>query len=366
MRVLHVYAGNLYGGIEAILRAIARERAAVPEMEPRFALAFDGRLARELRETGVDVDLVGGARLSRPWTVWRARRRLRQVIAEAKPDVCVLHSAWTWAVFAPAVRRTGIPAAFWIHDAVSGDVPERIARRTKPALAICLSEYIRGTLPRLFPHTRAEVVYPPVSPPPPVESREEVRAELETSPGTVVIVQASRMEPWKGHRLHLQALGLLRDDPRWTCWLAGGAQRPHELRYRDELRALASDLGIAERIRWLGDRADIPRILAAADVLCQPNRVPEPFGVTFVEAMHAHLPVVGVALGGAMEIVTEATGILARPDDAQSIADALRRLIGDPDRRARLGDAGPDRARELCDPPRQLRRLHAVLAEVAA
>lgn len=366
MRVLHVYAGNLYGGIEAILRAIARERSDVSEMEPRFALAFDGRLASELRETGVDVDLIGGARLRRPWTVWRARRRLRHIIADAKPDVCVLHSAWTWAVFAPAVRRTGIPAAFWIHDAVSGDAPERIARRTKPALAICLSEYIRATLPRLFPHTRAEVVYPPVSPPTSTDDRAAVRAELKTSPDSVVIVQASRMEPWKGHRLHLQALGLMRDDPRWTCWLAGGAQRPHELRYRNELRALAEELGIAGRIRWLGDRADIPRILAAADVLCQPNHVPEPFGVTFVEAMYARLPVVGVALGGAMEIVTERTGILAPAGDAQAVADALRRLIGDADLRTRLGDAGPDRARELCDPARQLRRLHSVLSTVTA
>ena len=105
MRVLHVYAGNLYGGIEVILRTISRERARVPEMEPGFALAFEGRLARELRDSGAGVDLVGGARLSRPWTVWRARRRLREVIQAARPDVCVLHSAWTWAVFAPAVRR---------------------------------------------------------------------------------------------------------------------------------------------------------------------------------------------------------------------------------------------------------------------
>jgi len=367
MRVLHVYAGNLYGGIEVILRTLARERELVPEMEPRFALAFEGRLAGELRDSGVAVDLIGGARLSRPWTVWRARRRLREIIAHAKPDACVLHSAWTWAVFGPAVCRAGIPTAFWIHDAVSGDPSERAARRTRPELAICLSEYIRGTLPRLFPHTRSEVVYPPVSAPPPVdEPRDAIRAGLDTSPESVVIVQASRMEAWKGHRLHLRALGLLRDDPRWTAWLAGGAQRPHELRYRDELHALARELGIETRIRWLGDRTDIPRILGAADVLCQPNRDPEPFGVTYVEALHARLPVVTVALGGAREIVTPDTGILAPPDDAPAIAGALRTLIGDGERRRALGAAGPARARELCDPARQLQRLHDVLRTVAA
>jgi len=366
MRVLHVYAGNLYGGVEALLGVIARERSLAPQMEPAFALAWEGRLSRELREAGVEVDVIGGARLSRPWTVWSARRRLLQAILQSSPDVAVLHSAWTWAVFAPAVRRAGVPAVFWLHDAPSGDLAERMARLAPPAVAVCTSEYVRGTLPRLFPHARGEVVYPPVSAPPPVPgARAAVRAELETSPDSVVIVQASRMEPWKGHRRHLQALGAMADDPRWTCWLAGAAQRPRELRYRDELRALAAGLGIGGRVRWLGERGDIPRVLAAADLLCQPNAGPEPFGITYVEAMHAGLPVVTAATGGAAEIVTPRTGILVDPADPAALTDALRRLVGDAALRSRLGDAGPDRARELCDPARQLRRLHDVVQAVA-
>lgn len=363
MRVLHVYAGNLYGGVEALLAVMARERALVPGIEPRFALAWEGRLARELREAGVHVDVIGAARLSRPWTVWRARRRLLSAILQSSPDVAVLHSAWTWAVFAPAVRRAGVPAAFWLHDAPSGDVAERMARIAPPSLAVCTSEYVRSALPRLFPHARGEVVYPPVSTPPAaLDTRAAVRAELDTSSDAVVIVQASRMEPWKGHRLHLQALGAMADDARWTCWLAGAAQRPHELRYRDELRALADELGIADRVRWLGERGDIPRVLAAADLLCQPNAHPEPFGITYIEAMHARLPVVTAASGGAAEIVTPQTGILVDPAAPGALTDALRRLVDDAVLRSSLGATGPARARELCDPERQLRRLHDVLA----
>lgn len=366
MRVLHVYAGNLYGGVEALLAVLARERALVPGMEPVFALAWEGRLARELREAGVAVDVIGPARLSRPWTVWGARRRLLSAILQSSPDVAVLHSAWTWAVFGPAVRRAGVPAVFWLHDAPSGDLAERMAGRAPPSLAVGTSEYVRGTLPRLFPHARGEVVYPPVSAPPPsTGARTAIRAELHTSPDAVVIVQASRMEPWKGHRLHLQALGKMKDDPRWTCWLAGAAQRPHELRYRDELRALAAELGITERVRWLGERGDIPRVLAAADLLCQPNAVPEPFGITYIEAMHAGLPVVTARTGGAREIVTPETGFLVEPGDAGALVDALRRLVDDAALRATLGAAGPARARELSDPARQLGRLHDVLAGVA-
>lgn len=362
MRVLHVYAGNLYGGVEAMLATLARARDAVPEMETRFALAYEGRLAEALREAGAMVAIVGGARLSRPWSVWSARRRFARALAADRPDVAIFHSAWSHGIFAPAARRAGVRTAFWLHDATSGDAAETRARRTPPDLALCTSAYAAGTLPALFPGVRAEVVHPAVAAPPDLSAgRAEVRAELKTDADDVVIVQASRMEPWKGHRVHLEALARLGDRPRWTCWIAGGAQRPHEQRHAEEMRALAERLGIGRRVRWLGERSDVPRLLAAADLLCQPNLGPEPFGITYVEAMYAGLPVVTAATGGALEIVTPETGLLVPAGDAPSLAGALRTLAGDPALRARLGAAGPARAAELCDPARQLRRLHDVL-----
>lgn len=366
MRVLHVYAGNLYGGVEAMLATFARHRDAVPEMETRFALAYDGRLARELREAGASVALLGGARLSRPWTVWAARHRFSCVVGEAPPDVAVFHSAWSHGIFARVARRAGIPVAFWLHDDVSGGAAERRARRTPPELGICTSAWAGARFPLLFQGVTPRVVHPAVEAPPDLSAqRGAVRAELETADDSIVIVQASRMEPWKGHRPHLEALALVQDDPRWTCWMAGGAQRPHELRHRDEMRALADALGIADRIRWLGERADVPRLLAAADLLCQPNLGPEPFGITYVEAMYAALPVVASKLGGAREIVTSATGMLVPAGDAAALGVALWRLVEDAQRRARLGAAGPARARELCDPAQQLRKLHDILREAA-
>jgi len=109
----------------------------------------------------------------------------------------------------------------------------------------------------------------------------------------------------------------------------------------------------------------VRRLLAAADIHCQPNRDPEPFGNAFIEALHAGLPVVSTRMGGAAEIVTEACGVLVEPADAEGLAGALGRLVADPDARARLGAAGPSRAAELCDPARMLRRLADVLGGVA-
>jgi glycosyltransferase involved in cell wall biosynthesis len=119
-------------------------------------------------------------------------------------------------------------------------------------------------------------------------------------------------------------------------------------------------------VRFLGQRSDAPELLAAADVHCQPNTGPEPFGVAFVEALYAGLPVVSTALGGALEIVDESCGVLVPPGEVGELRAALRGLIADPAERSRLGRGGPARARALCEPRRALDRICDLLAGTAA
>ena len=130
------------------------------------------------------------------------------------------------------------------------------------------------------------------------------------------------------------------------------------------LQALARDGGIADRVRFIGERNDVRDILQAADVYCQPNTEPEGFGLTFIEAMGAGLPVVTSGIGGAREIVNETCGILTEPGDAAGVASELRRLIGDDRLRMRLGIEGRKRADELCSPSTQMRRIQALLSGV--
>jgi glycosyltransferase involved in cell wall biosynthesis len=366
IRALHVYSGNLYGGVERMLATFAGPGAGVPGLEQAFALCFEGRLAEEIRAAGAPLEMLGAVRMSRPWTALRARRVLDQAIERDRPDVVICHSSWTQGLFAPVVRARGVPLVFWLHDAVTGTTwADRLAQRVAPDLAICTSRFAGGTLGRLWPHVRGEVVYPPVPRPQTDDvDRAALRARLQTPAEDVVILQASRMEPWKGHRVLVQALATIRDVDGWTCWIAGGAQRPHEEAHLAELYAMAKQLGVSRRIRFLGHRDDVPALMAAADVLCQPNLGPEPFGIAFVEGMHAGLPIVATAIGGAREIVDPACGVLVPPDDAPALGQALRELVLDPARRARLGAAGPAQARALCDPVQQATRLREALASV--
>jgi glycosyltransferase involved in cell wall biosynthesis len=105
-------------------------------------------------------------------------------------------------------------------------------------------------------------------------------------------------------------------------------------------------------------------LLSAADLYCQANTAPEPFGIAYIEALAAGLPVIASQAGGAIEIVDRSCGLLVPPGDTGGLAAALERTIVDDALRARLAAAASLRARQLCDPQRQLTRLAAALANV--
>ncbi len=382
MRVLHVSAGNLYGGLETVLVTLARYRALSPELECEFALCFGGRLEDELRAAGATEHRLGEVRVRWPLSILRARRELRGLIERRGFDTVVCHSPWTQAIFGPVVRASDAASIFWLHDVAAGrHWLERWASRAVPDGAICDSRFTAASLPLIYPQmphvpqvpqlplVPCEVVYYPVAPASGVSQadRAAVRAELGAAPEAVVVIQVSRMEEWKGHRLHLDALARLAGVlglSEWTCWIVGGAQRPHETRYIATLRAQAAALGIGPRVNFLGQRGDVARLLAAADIHCQPNTGPEPFGITFIEALYAGLPVVTTSIGGALEIVDGSCGILVAPNDPAALAGALRRLIEDRELRARLGGAGPARATALCEPRAQMAALARALTKL--
>lgn len=375
MRVLHVHSGNLYGGVETTMLTLAREAARTTSLPlncarsttHEFALAFDGRIAAELRASGALVHRLGEVRARYPMSVWRARRRLTELLAASRYRAVICHMPWAHALFARTVRRAHLPLVFWMHAVPNRHWTERVAARTPPDLAICNSLFTGAKLPQIFPHRAAGIVYCPVE----ISAtrlnsteRLALRAEFATPSDAVVIVQVGRMESLKGHTTLFQALARL-GDRNWICWQVGAAQRPHEQAYLDGLRRRARELEIADRVKFLGHRSDVAHLLDAADIYCQPNLEPDAFGISFIEALGARLPVVTTALGGALEIVDQRCGTLVKPNDPVALADALARLVDDAEERLRLGAAGPARARGLCDPTAVLRRLDGLLERLA-
>src|ERR1700680_4065217 len=178
MRVLHVYSGNLFGGIEAILIALARGRSLCPGVEHEFAICFQGKLARELTRVGARLHHLGPVRLTRPATVRSARAALAALLqpTQAKPltrsapptgstgfDRIICHAPWAQGILGGVARRSGVPLVFWAHDVMKGrHWTERLARRVAPDLAICNSRFTASTLGSLYANVPSAVVYAPV------------------------------------------------------------------------------------------------------------------------------------------------------------------------------------------------------------
>lgn len=365
-RVLHLAAGNLYGGIETYLTTVARLRHLTPELEPHFGLCFPGRLKRELEAANACLYDLGTVRISRPWTLWRARRHLRKILQDHRFDAVVVHGCWQHAIFGSAIRNHRIRLVHQLHGNVTtlGHL-ERWAASIPPDLVLCNSEFTASSAFRIFPNVPTRTCFYPVAPASPDDSntRAKVRAEFDTSENTVVVLQASRLEKWKGQHLTINALQRLPPSINWEFWLAGGPQRGEEQSFFDELQNGVRQSTSTGRVKFLGQRSDVRRLMSAADIFCQPNVAPEPFGIAFVEALYAGLPVVTTNFGGAAEIVNDSCGILTPPGDTESLHDSLRNLITNTALRQSLGNNGRQRARELCDPPQQLQQLTEILLQ---
>lgn len=352
-RVLFVHAGNMYGGVERVLETLAGENARAHGLDLRFAVCFEGRLSDTLRQRNVALDMLGPVRLTRPHLVLRARSRLSALLQRDQPAVVITTSAWAHAVFAPAVRAQRLPLASWVHDLLGGrSWLERVAGRWQPDFLICNSACTESAARSLYPSAPAAVIHGPIAFDDVTSRSGRIRRETRTGTEDVVVALVARMTRMKGQLALLDALSELPAEIPWRCWIVGAAQRPEEQVFERELTQRA---GL--RTTLLGARADVNEILADADLYCQPNEQPEAFGLSFVEALRAGLPVVTTNIGGAREIVTPECGRLVPANDRLALADALHELLTDADLRSALGSAGPSRARTLCDPATAYRRL---------
>ncbi|MGQ9666399.1 MAG: glycosyltransferase [Anaerolineae bacterium] len=176
------------------------------------------------------------------------------------------------------------------------------------------------------------------------ESREAVRARLGLSPAHEVVGITGRLVAWKGHEVFLRAVAeLVPKRPALRAVIAGDAD-PTEPAHCERLKALAGELGIADRVLFAGYWERIVGLLPALDVLVHCSVKPEPFGRVIIEGMAAGVPVVGANAGAVPEIITDGeTGLLVPPGDAPALAEAIGRLLDD----AVLAEAVRQRAREL-------------------
>ena len=330
------------------------------DLRQTFAVPPEGRLWRELAELDADTAALPYARASRPLSIVRARRAFGGLLDTVRPDAAIFHGSWVHAMFASTARERGCRIAFWQHaPIVRPHWPDRWATRTAPDLVIANSRFTAAA--PAFPGHPAHVVYCPVAVPRPMSADERTsgRHALGAGEADVIVLMAARMEMFKGHHVLLEAARIL-DRGDVVVWIAGGVQDPREQSYFDRLAR--DSRGLRTRVSLLGHREDVPALMQLADVYCQPNAAPEPFGIAIAEAMLSSLPCVVSDAGGAAELVDRTCGVLTNCGDAAAVAQAIERLATDRAQRRAMGRAAAARACALVDPAQRLTQLHALFA----
>jgi glycosyltransferase involved in cell wall biosynthesis len=164
-------------------------------------------------------------------------------------------------------------------------------------------------------------------------TRTQVREELSLNADQTVMAMVGRMHAVKGHRAMLTMLpAIVQRCPTAVLLLVGDGPE------REGCENLAHELRLRKHVHFLGQRSDVPRLLAAADLVVMPSKS-EGLGLAAVEALAARRPVVAFDVGGLREVVMDnETGRLVPAGDHEAFVDAVVSIIQDPERRGRYGE----------------------------
>jgi glycosyltransferase involved in cell wall biosynthesis len=297
-----------------------------------------GFLVREAEAHGVTSfvlpDLI---RAVAPWRDARALRQLHRILSSWRPDLIHAHTCKAGLLARIAARLLGLPCVYTAHGfRFAAAVP-----RAERALAflgewtaahfggeiICVSQSDVALAGKLGVAARRRINFVHNGVPDAAQ-----RVLYRSSAAGIILVMVARFVEGKDHSCLLQALKRLRaTHANLGLWLIGDGPQ------LDRVKAEAEICGLDDRVVFWGPRADVSRLLAAADILVLASRH-EGLPLSILEASRAGLPTVASDVGGVRECVLDGiTGLLVPSADVASLAAALSKLLMDPELRARMG-----------------------------
>lgn len=337
LRILHSEAAVAFGGQE---HRIYKEMIAMREHGHHLEAVCQpqAQLVPKLRDAGFTVHTVpmGGA-----LNYLKGVAAVRRILREGGYDVVNTHSRIDTLIAGTAGRLSGTPLIVRTRH-LAKKVGSLLSYTWLPHRVTTVSDYVRRHLiERGVPENRVATVYSPIVLPPAIE-HSTLRGELGLAADDVVVGCVAVMRATKGHRAMVDAMAqLMPERPRLHLVFVGGGSPVFE-----QTQAHVESLGLGGRIHLLGMRRDVPNLLAGCDLFALATEQ-EASGTVYVEAQASGLPVVGTDVGGVSEMFVDGeTGLLVPPRDGPALAEALRRLIDDPELRKRMGEAGRRRVRE--------------------
>ena len=342
-RVMHVIYGLQVGGRETLLLGL------LPVLKDQgvdvalHVLSKGGPLEEEALGLGIDAYVDPDARLG----VSRGKLvRLYGQLRRVRPDVVHIHlpDSWVWQAAAEIAWGPRILLHFHMRDMHYSRLNRWRhgfwARRADATVAC--SEALRDHYVRLYrlDPSRAITVRNGVDVSRfSVRYRDGAERQAGTADRPLVLGSLGRLHEQKGYDVLLHALAQIDVTPACRLSICGtGSQE-------SELRRLASELGSSDRVSFDSIApAQVPGFLQTCDLYVQPSRW-EGLPIALLEAMASGLPVVASDVEGVREAVLhERTGLLVPPGDPGTLAQAIRDMLASPGDRARMGNAGRERA----------------------
>ncbi|MEA2375010.1 MAG: hypothetical protein QOD53_1473 [Thermoleophilaceae bacterium] len=318
----------------------------------------------ELRAAGVRVLGLGRGSTLAVWSWWPLVRLLR------RERIDVLHShkfgSNVWAAALAPLARVPLFVAHEHTWSFEGQPVRRfldrelIARSSEAFLAVSREDRRRMIeVERIRPEA---VTFVPngIDPLPPGDG-ERVRRELGIGPGVPVVGAVAVLRPQKALDVLLRAVAALTPEfPALRVLIAGEGPE------RAALESLAAELGIASNVTLLGQRSDVPDLLAALDMAVSSSSY-EGTPLAMMEYMDAGLPVVATRVGGVPDLIDDGEhGLLVEPGDPGALAAAIGELLRDPARARAMGGRGRERRRAEFSIEATVRRLERLYEDLAA
>jgi glycosyltransferase involved in cell wall biosynthesis len=311
MRVLQVLPNLDSGGVERGTVEFAREL--VRQGHESLVMSNGGRLVGQLEREGsrhvqmpVHRKSLGSLALVRP---------LREYLRELRPDIIHVRSrmpAWLiWLAWRKLPRDMRPRLVSTFHGLYSVNAYSGIMARAEHLIAIshCVERYVLDNYGERYGigPERLTVIQRGVDPDaffpaePDAAWLSGLHAEYPELAGKKVVLMPGRLSRWKGQEQFLDMMAaLVADEPDCHGVIVGDAE-PSKEHYRVELEQKAAGLGLADKVTFVGHRADIAQFYRLASVVCHMSNKPEPFGRTLTEALACNTPVVAFDQGGAAE-----------------------------------------------------------------
>jgi len=370
MRVVYLNPSGQMGGAEmSLMDLLISMRAAEPHWQFWVVLGEDGPLADQAKAAGARVILApfpralarlgdsGSGPIRALWSCLHAAAgairyawNLRRTLKELEPDIVhtngfKMHVLGAWA------HPGNTPVIWHVRDYVSTrPLMMRLLRMhaRRCAAAIGNSHSVARDIQNVCgPQLETLCIYNAIDLKrySPVGEKMDLDslAGLPSPPqDTVRVGLDATLAHWKGRTVFWRALARLPKDLPYRAYVIGGAiyQTENSQRTLDELRALAAELGIADKVGFTGYVADTASAIRALDILVHASTQPEPFGRVIAEGMACGRAVICSAAGGAAELIVDGQDALAHePGDDAALAERITELVRDPELRARLGRA---------------------------